>query len=308
MKLLVCSDGTAAAGEAVAFGALLAEATSAETTLLGIASGPGEKEALRRALKRDEEEVRARGLEAETIVRSGEPIEEIRAEASAGYDLVVVGAGGRDRTGPFPFSTRTYRIAKAVEPPVVVVPEAARRARLDRILACAGGNPEFADTLPVVAEIARAAGADVTLVHVLPRPPAMFGELARAEDPEWIRRSSSRRARSLASAADLLEEGGVPLEVRLPRGLVVQEILQELREGTYDLVAAGSVPSDDRIRGWLLGDVTRELINRANRPVLVLRTAAAPRGIVERLVGVSKRLGRTLRDLRDRRLSSRRGP
>ena len=71
-----------------------------------------------------------------------------------------------------------------------------------------------------------------------------------------------------------LTQIGVACTVRLRHGLVVPELLMELRQAEYHLVVAGSSRAGDPLRAYMLGNVTREIVNQARWPVLVVRTGA----------------------------------
>ncbi len=49
--------------------------------------------------------------------------------------------------------------------------------------------------------------------------------------------------------------------------------MKELKRTEYDLVVSGSMPAKERFRKYVIGDVAREIVNRAGIPVLVVRTA-----------------------------------
>src|SRR5437773_9942464 len=77
MKLLICTDGSTQAENAVRFGGLIAEKSGAETTILGITEKPGEEAAAFDSLRRALQLLKERGVNAEVITKAGEPIEEI---------------------------------------------------------------------------------------------------------------------------------------------------------------------------------------------------------------------------------------
>jgi nucleotide-binding universal stress UspA family protein len=121
--------------------------------------------------------------------------------------------------------------------------------------------------------IAGGAKAEVTLFHVLAAPPAMFASLLQQEeDVELLLHSDSTLGRRLRQQQETLTQFGVACTVRLRHGLVVPELLMELRQGEYDLVVAGSSPARDPLRAYMLGNVTREIVNHAEWPVLIVRT------------------------------------
>src|SRR5215510_8056351 len=113
MKILICTDGSAQAENAVRFGGLIAEKTGAESTILGIAERPGEEDKMFESLRRAQQMLKDQGVSAEVITKAGEPIEEIvkRAEETS-YDLVVIGAERKGTQGPSPTSGRPTRSSK----------------------------------------------------------------------------------------------------------------------------------------------------------------------------------------------------
>jgi len=71
----------------------------------------------------------------------------------------------------------------------------------------------------------------------------------------------------------VLDSLGVPTEVRLQQGQVLEEIFGEIRRGDYDLVVTGASLSHGSLHTYILGDVTREIVNRSECAVLVARAA-----------------------------------
>ena len=70
----------------------------------------------------------------------------------------------------------------------------------------------------------------------------------------------------------MLEALGAKVAVRLRHGPVLASILREIHEGRYDLVVIGSAPGPG-LRTYVLGDISREVVNRANCAVLVVRSS-----------------------------------
>jgi nucleotide-binding universal stress UspA family protein len=83
--------------------------------------------------------------------------------------------------------------------------------------------------------------------------------------------SSSELGINLRRAKETLESLGVPVEVRLPQAPVLEGILREIHEGGYDLVVTGSALTRS-LRTYVLGDISREIVNRTNCAVLVVRS------------------------------------
>ena len=276
MKILFCTDGSAAAEQAVRFGAPIAAACQAEPTVLGITEDPQQQAAIMEALGRAQVLLREHHVNAELITKVGRPVVEIvRRTQETAYDLVVIGATRKGTGGPRWMSARAYRIIEAVAPPVLVA--LGTRTSLRRILLCTGGATHADGAVKFTAEIARRLGAAVTLFHVAAEPPAMYADLLeRQEDLARLLNTGSALGRGLQHHQQLLAAVGVAVELHVRHGLVMDELLEELAQGDYDLVVAGSSPTGDPVRRYVLPNLTREIVNRAERPVLVVRSGPAP--------------------------------
>jgi nucleotide-binding universal stress UspA family protein len=274
MKILICSDGSEQADRAIRVAALIAAGSQAEVTLLGIMETAGKSEVLLDSLKRGQALLEDKKIHAELITKTGEPIAEIvkRAEETR-YDLVVIGAVRKEARGAFWMSSKSYKIIKAISPPVLSV--AGKSGAIRRVLICSGGKRYIDQAVPLTARIARATNATVSLFHVVPEPPAIYAGLPRMnETAEWLLNSRSELGMNLRYEKEILQEMGVLTEVRLRQGSVLEEILREIHAGDYDLVVTGSALSGN-FRTYVLGDITREIVNRVNCAVLVVRSQPA---------------------------------
>jgi nucleotide-binding universal stress UspA family protein len=285
MKILICSDGSKQSEAAIGFGGLISAACRADATILGITEKPEEEDSIFDALKRGRETLRGLGVTAELITKAGNPIEEIvkRAEETR-YDLVVIGAVRKGTRGPFLMSAKAYKIIKAVAPPVLVV--IGNRTSLKRILICSGGEKYIDAAVAFAGSIARESSASVTLFHVMAEPPPVYSDLIRMEeDINLLLHSNTDLGQNLRREKEELEKMGVESEVRLRHGLVLSEVFKEIRRGDYDLVVTGSSPDHSTLRTYILGNITREIVNRAECPVLVVRSEETPAGIGQSLKG-----------------------
>jgi len=285
MKLLICTDGSAQAENAVRFGGMIAGKSHAEVTILAITEKSGEEDAVFESLRRAQQMLKEHGVNAEVITKAGEPIEEmIKRTDETSYDLVVIGAVRKGTRGPFLMSAKAYKIIKAVAPPVLVV--IGDRETIKRILVCSGGEKYIDRAVQFSGAIARAVGASVTLFHVMAEPPAVYTDLIKMEeDVNLLLHSSSGLGENLRREKESLESMGVTAEVRLRHGLVISEVFKEIRRGDYDLVVTGSSPEGGNLRSYIMGNITREIVNRAECPVLVVRGGEEPGGLTRSLKG-----------------------
>jgi nucleotide-binding universal stress UspA family protein len=95
------------------------------------------------------------------------------------------------------------------------------------------------------------------------------------DDSAFLLHSQSELAQNLRREKETLESLGVRTEVKLRHGGVLEQVLRELREGNYELVVTGSALSRS-FRTYILGDVSREIVNRATCAVLVARGQPIP--------------------------------
>ncbi|MEY2492252.1 MAG: hypothetical protein QOH24_1203 [Verrucomicrobiota bacterium] len=273
MNMLICSDGTPPSENAIHLGALLASATKAQTTLLGIAERSIDEEPLRQALEKQAIVLRNSGIDARIVIGAGEPISQILSETSAhNYDLVVIGARHKESSGLFWRSERTYELVTAIAPPVMVA--LGKCERLARFLVCTGGKHYIDEAIELTANLAAALHAEVTLLHVMPDPPPLFANFTRLEnDSGALLASSSELGRNMSAQKQSFQKLGVTVHIRVRHGFVVDEIFKEAVEGDYDVIVSGSSRARGPLRHYIMGDVTRSILNRAECPVLVARGA-----------------------------------
>ena len=243
---------------------LMVERMDASATVLAVAEDQDEVESRRAALiDRQQEAGLAR---AELRVRAGRTVEQILTEQNeALYSMVMLSprarrspgtANGRperrllrhlNRLGP----TVTRVLEQATVPVMVVKKE---RPRLERVLICtAAGEPGKTD-VRVGGRLARRLSASVTLLYVT----------RESEEPTPLGRAHLEHAASTLRALD------VPVEVRVRAARTpARGILNESREGDYDLIVVGSHGPQSR-SVFARDDVTLQVLVGADRPVLVV--------------------------------------
>jgi nucleotide-binding universal stress UspA family protein len=278
MKVLICSDGMPASENAIELVALLAGPLKAEITLLGIVEQSGDERPLRETLERQAQSLQTQNAQPDIVVRAGEPVREILDQTSnTKYELVVVGARWTGATGHHWRSERTYEVIKAIHPPVLVAIGECKQ--LKRILVCTGGKEFIEPAVHFTGEIAAALGASVTLLHVMAEPPAIYVNLVQLEENvDQLLESKSELGTNLLREKKDLERLGVPADVRLRHGIVIDQVFEEVRGGNYDLIVTGTSQVHGILDHYIMGDLTRVILNRSNVPVLVARAGAPKPG------------------------------
>lgn len=271
--VLVLADDSAAAMSAVRVASDVAGALARPLAILGVSRGSAADAPITSAIAEAQAYAQTRVASLEAIQATGEVLEVAQRRVSESpTSLVVIGAnfrGGDPRHG---VASRVWRIVKALEPPVLVVP--AGTAELRRCLFCTGGERFIEEGAGFAARLAAALGAAVTVFHVSPHAPAMYGgRLEREEeDADEFLASNSRVARNVRRQIEIFRGAGVRTEFRVAGGDVVREVVSEIGREAPDLVIVGSSPARGAIRAYVLGDLTREILARARKPFLVLRS------------------------------------
>ncbi len=115
-------------------------------------------------------------------------------------------------------------------------------------------------------------GTEVTVLHVRSQMSAgsRINGRHRRLNAEELLPEHRPRGELIDKKIRALEKLSIYPRLIVRHGLVVDETLSEARSGNYDLIVVG-VP---RKKGWqrlMLDNPTRRIINRADRPVLVIK-------------------------------------
>jgi len=263
MKILICSDGMPASENAIELAALLAGPLKAEIALLGIAEKSSDERPLQEALEKQAQSLRTQKVRPDIVVRAGDPVREILDQTSkTNYDLVLVGARWTGATGHYWRSEKTYEVIKAIQPPVLVAIGECKHLR--RFLVCTGGKEFIEQAVEFTGKLAAAMHASVTLLHVMAAP-------RLEENVDQLLESKSELGTNLRRQKRELESLDVPAEVRLRHGIVIDQVFEEARAGDYDLIVTGTSQARGLLRHYIMGDLTRSILNQASCPVLVAR-------------------------------------
>jgi nucleotide-binding universal stress UspA family protein len=115
-------------------------------------------------------------------------------------------------------------------------------------------------------------GARATLLHVIPPEALVFaGFGARHISIEQFLASTSVAAVTLRDAAATLERRGVTTRVAGRAGPILDELLEELDTGQYDVLAIGAQRVESPLSRILYEDIAADLLELSPIPVLVAK-------------------------------------
>ena len=132
------------------------------------------------------------------------------------------------------------------------------------ILVAVDGSEHAAWALDEAIDLARAEGARLTLITVVPALPVVVGGYAVATDGEL----EAEAERLLDDAAKRVPDG-VPFAAVRRAGPVAQAILDRIEQGEHDLVVLGS-RGHGAFHSLLLGSVSGAILHRSPVPVLIV--------------------------------------
>lgn len=274
MRILMATDGTASAEEALNFSTQIAQRTGESPTILAVTQKEANRAKVDVILARAQRLMSREVTNLETKIRIGHPAEEIIREAEEGaYNLVIVGEGQHQALiTRFKLGSTALRVVENSPCPVIIVKGKARS--FHRFLLCdsgAGGTSLLSRFTSQFDEILEGQ-EEITVLHVMSQMsagPGVKGEHLRA-NAEALIEVYAPEGDLLKQDIQVLRKSGIQSTPKVRHGLVLDEILDESQKGNYDLVIIGAHQGE----GWqrlLLEDQARKIMSQLDRPVMVVK-------------------------------------
>jgi nucleotide-binding universal stress UspA family protein len=274
-ELLITTNGFKGTWFAIEYGAWLAKVMRLNVMLLGVNETPNpaaidDHHPLENIFERAVSLFEEKGLIYALEVRNGEAERVIPAKANSGRYITVVSPLGRTQIRRLIVGRSIRPLMERIQGPILYVPE--MRLPLKKILISAGGLGYEAAAENLALQVASANQADVTILHVIPPTelefPTTRGVRGHTKD---LAKTDTLPGRSLRHALELAQEAGLNARAIARQGMIVEEILKELKEGNYDLVCMGSSYSASTLRQYYAPHVTAEVAEAARCPILTAR-------------------------------------
>ncbi len=267
MKMLIYLDSEKYNHPPVMMGKIFAQATGGEVTLLVVVPKGGHFENGEAVAEQAEKDLE--GLSPEIIIKQGKSRQIISEELeNTAYQLVVAD------------TERINRIRKSLEVDPVFLKQSdisvlltqQTKPRIKKILLCTACKEGDFSLIIKTANLAADLKASITVLHVFPGAvPSMYTGLDQIEETvDEMLQTNTPFAKHLRKGVEILKDHQVNSEVKIRRGIPIEEIVRETQIENYDLVVIGSSNVDQGLIQMLLGNLTVKIINRLELPVLVV--------------------------------------
>jgi nucleotide-binding universal stress UspA family protein len=264
VEILICTYGSDASIQSAKLVSIFGVPAITRILLLGVSEDNNDVEKLTVSMDLIENSLSTK-YSVSRKIRYGDPIEEILAEAlESSYNLVAVGGDGTQlgllhpQVGP-----TTSKLSRKLHTHFLVARNIPKQ--FSNILICIGADAATSETMRLGGEWISKTTAQVRLLHVIP----IGGKIS-----EINRDLKQSQDLLFGRASKQLRDAGVKNQIvtQIRHGVVVEEVLKELSEGSYELLVVGShyQPGLDRWQGTLLDDVTDQLLNRSTCSVLII--------------------------------------
>ncbi len=90
------------------------------------------------------------------------------------------------------------------------------------------------------------------------------------ESVEELLQTDTAYAQHLRKGVEILNEKQIQSEVKIRRGIPIEEVVRETQTVNYDLVVIGTSAVNRGIKEMLLGNLTIKIVDRVELPVLVV--------------------------------------
>jgi nucleotide-binding universal stress UspA family protein len=282
-KLLVPLDGTTEAAAALPAATTLARATGASITLVRVPASAGSPaEALMGdhiaddELRATAEELAAGGLKVDWLIGTP-PVPRFIIDAAAARDADVIVMATHGRTGlarAFAGSVSERVVADSGRLVLLLKAEGKRLHQIDTLLVPVDGTAGGALALGAALRLARATGARLVLVDVVPPTPVwMYGAVGFGPpmyiDPAWEDEALRSAETYVEGLSRRLRTAGVQVEAKALRGEVAPTIDAVAEEADADMVVMSTHALTGPARA-VLGSVADSVVRTSHRPVLLV--------------------------------------
>lgn len=268
--LLLCTNGSRLGEAALEYGVWLARALCWEVHLLGVVEQEEQRASVVTLVEKTAQALQQEGIAHQAHIEQGPPVTIMARWAGQGRYLPVFGPLGRPIWQRL-LQGRSFRhVLAAISTPILYAPRC--RFPLNHLLLCVGGLEYSLGIERLSIFLAQRLGARLTVFHVV-EPVTLDYPIARQVHERWERilETDTPQGRNLRRVMQEARAAGLEVDFKVLHGNPVGEIRTEARRGEYDLIAMGSPHSAQALRHLYMPNVTAEVAEACQLPVLSTR-------------------------------------
>jgi nucleotide-binding universal stress UspA family protein len=269
MRMLLCCDGSPHTNTGVEYGARLARAVATSVDILAVAAQASD-EPVRRIVAKAQADLHKAGIPITTHWAQGTLAEQVvQHTRSNRYDFVVIGSRGRRGFLRMVLGSVALYVSGRAPASVLVVKGRARDP--SRLLICTAAGPWSDEIAAFSVRFAQALGASVKLLHVMSQLPLTYATPAsdlEATAGELIE-CGAREGIHLARMLEMLSTGTQTAHAVVRHGLVLDEIVAEVKEGGYDMLIIGAHVTPG-VSPRLLDNLSADILLSVDCPVMIV--------------------------------------
>ena len=275
LEFLIATNGFKGTWSAIEYGAWLAESMKTRVTLLGVTeelnpAAIDDHHPLEDIFERAVGLFKDKGVDYSLEIQNGEAEQVIPNKANQKDYITVVGPLGRAPLKRWLTGRSIRPLMEKIASPILYVP--VTRLPMKKMLVSIGGLGYAVTAENLAFRVATATRAEVTILHVVPPSDLDYPSTRNVrEHINDLADTDTLPGRSLRQALDVARSTGLSAKVVTREGNVVDEILAEVQDGNYDMVCMGSSFSAHTLRQLYTPNVTAEIAESMNCPVLTAR-------------------------------------
>ncbi len=139
-----------------------------------------------------------------------------------------------------------------------------------KIMVPLDGSDQAEEAAVHAVQLAKIAGAAVTLYHVIPALPPYVNDGLGGAYQQVYEDLQNTGDEILAKAKERFSGEGVAVDTKIVWGNPAEEICKEAKGGDFDLIVMGSRGLGE-IKGFIIGSVSNRVVRHADIPVLIVR-------------------------------------
>jgi nucleotide-binding universal stress UspA family protein len=226
----------------------------------------------------------SQGIDTEIDIRCG-PAADVIVEAAQDQHVAMIAMATHGYSGlrRWALGSVTDRVVHATDTPVFVV-RGARSAptqpiAFKRMMVPLDGSPLAAQALPLAADLAERARAELLLMQAVEGSIEAYPAIAPLGRPnlmpnEVVRMLQGRASEELEDQAVKLRDRVLPVTTHVVSGHAAEAIIDEAEQHSVDLIVMAT-HGYSGIKRWALGSVTDKVLHAAATPLLLVRANAS---------------------------------